>query len=261
MSISGGQAYMPPSLDNRWFLSVNNQSGNTGNINYFSFYDQTAPRIYRAANLPIAITTYSTKYAYVPYTTTASFPDVPTTNWAWMQIEGDKKAGIVGGYEDGKYHPEYSVDRGMMAVFVARAYSGSANLTGYTPPSTPTFSDVPTTHPQFKFIEYCHSRDIVQGYVDGTYHPEYTIDRSQLAVYIARAISGYGIISPPATPTYSDVPADYWARKEIEYLSGSMNASGGIVVTGYGDGTYHPTETVLRDAMAVFIARGFVVPQ
>jgi len=85
--------------------------------------------------------------------------------------------------------------------------------------------------------------------------------RSLVAVCILRALGGCDILTPRITARYSDVPADYWARKEIEYLSGSMNASGGIVVTGYGDGTYHPTETVLRDAMAVFIARGFVVPQ
>ena len=82
-----------------------------------------------------------------------------------------------------------------------------------------------------------------------------------MAVCISRAIGGCDILTPRITARYTDVPTSFWAFKEIEYLSGSMNASGGIVVTGYGDGTYHPTETVLRDAMAVFIARVFVVPQ
>jgi len=101
----------------------------------------------------------------------------------------------------------------------------------------------------------------VQGYGGGLYQPDWNIDRAQLAVYISRAICGPEIMSPPATPTYSDVPAGYWAQKEIEYLSSPMNTSGGKVVSGYEDGTYHPTELVTRGAMAVFIARGFVVPQ
>jgi hypothetical protein len=71
-------------------------------------------------------------------------------------------------------------------------------------------------------------------------------------------LAGY---DPPSAPTFPDVPTDHWAFKEIEYLSSGMNASGGVVVSGYGDGKYHPEYTVNRGQMAVFIARGFAVPQ
>jgi hypothetical protein len=186
---------------------------------------------------------------------------MPTSHWAWMQVEGDKKAGIVAGYPDGLYHPEYQVTRGQMAAFIARAHHGTTNLDGYTPPGTATFSDMPISDPFFKYVEYCYSRGIVQGYGDGLYHPEYAIDRAQLAVYIARAIGGSKLLTPRNTARYPDVPTSHWAFNEIECLSGSMNASGGVVVGGYGDNTYHPSEIVLRDGMAVFIARGFAVPQ
>ena len=53
---------------------------------------------------------------------TASFPDVPTTSWAYKYIEYCKAQDIVQGYADG-YHPEIAVTRDQMAVYVARAFA------------------------------------------------------------------------------------------------------------------------------------------
>ena len=49
--------------------------------------------------------------------------------------------------------------------------------------------------------------------------------------------------------TFTDVPATWWAWKQIE----AAVTHG--VVTGYEDGTYQPTWTVTRDQMAVYVAR------
>jgi len=263
IDITSGQGQLPPGLDKRWSLQVPSASG-TRYIDVFALYDKNAPRIYRSASPRVTMPSGQGGWAYVPYSTTASFPDVPTSpicHWAWMQIEGVKKAGIAFGYGDGLYHPEYQVPRSQMATFIARAHHGTTDLVGYTAPTTPTFPDVPTGHPAFRFVEYCYSREIVRGYPDGLYYPDIVITRDQLAVYIARAIGGCNLLTPRITARYTDVPTSHWAFKEIEYLSGSMNASGGVVVSGYLDGLYHPTDTVLRDGMAVFIARGFSVPQ
>jgi hypothetical protein len=56
----------------------------------------------------------------------------------------------------------------------------------YTPPSAPSFADVPTNYWAYKYIEYCRAQDIVHGYSDG-YHPEDVVTRDQMAVYVARA--------------------------------------------------------------------------
>ena len=130
--------------------------------------------------------------SYVPSgPATASFPDVPTDYWAFKYIEAARANNVVTGYPDGTYLPGVTVDRGQMAVFVARAIvtpTGDAGLTSYIPPTTPTFPDVPTDFWSFKYIEYCAdpSRQIVQGYADG-YHPEYQVTRDQMAVYVQRA--------------------------------------------------------------------------
>jgi len=51
-----------------------------------------------------------------------NFPDVASDFWAWKHVEYCVEQGVVNGYEDGLYHPEWVVTRDQMAVYVARAF-------------------------------------------------------------------------------------------------------------------------------------------
>jgi len=60
-----------------------------------------------------------------------NFPDVPNTGfgpdgsdpfWAYKHIEYCVEQGVVNGYDDGLYHPDWVVTRDQMAVYVARAF-------------------------------------------------------------------------------------------------------------------------------------------
>jgi len=186
----------------------------------------------------------------------ARFPDVEVGYWAYWDIDACAEAGIVGGYADGTYHPTESVSRDQMAVFIARSIctpTGEAGLEDYTPPTTPSFSDVATDYWAYKHIEYAVEYNVVGGYNDGTYHPEYTLDRGQMAVFIARAMAGddESVPTPTGDPTFPDVLEDFWSYRHIEYIAAEQ------VAGGYGDGLYHPEDPVSRDQMAVFISRAF----
>jgi PKD repeat protein len=187
---------------------------------------------------------------------TALFPDVLTDHWAWRQVIACVDANIVKGYDDGLYHPEYPVTRDQMAVYISRALvspSGDAAIPDPVPP--PSFSDVSPTHWAYKHIEYAVSQNVVKGYDDGTYQPGLTVDRGQMAVYVARAMvapGGDAAIPDPVPPaTFPDVPDTFWAYKQVEYCVGQG------VVKGYDDGTYRPANPVTRDQMAVYVARAF----
>jgi hypothetical protein len=183
------------------------------------------------------------------------FTDVAATSWAAQAISLCAAADVVKGYWDGTYHPEGQVTRDQMAVYLARALCGS-DADVPEGPSTPSFGDVPPAHWAYKQIEYCKAQSIVQGYADG-YRPAVALDRGQMATFLARAVApfperpdlpGY---SPPATPSFPDVSADFWAYKPIEYVRLRY------VAGGYPDGRYHPEAACTRDQMAVFMARAF----
>jgi hypothetical protein len=133
--------------------------------------------------------------AYIPTTPgTVTFPDVPQDYWAYRWVEYAAANNIVQGYDDGKYRPTLAVDRGQMAVFIARSIAtptlGDAGLVDYTPPPTPTFPDVTSTNAWawcYRYVEYIAAAGIVHGYDDGRYHPEVICTRDQMAVYVAHA--------------------------------------------------------------------------
>ena len=184
------------------------------------------------------------------------FPDVPPDHWAYDEIMACVAARVVAGYPDGYYRPGNEVTRDQMAVYVARALvspSGDAAIPDPQPP--PSFSDVAPDSWGYKQIEYAVSQNVVQGYEDGTYQPGLTVDRGQMAAYIARAMVAPGgdaaIPDPEPPPTFPDVPATFWSHKHVEYCVGRG------VVQGYEDGTYQPLWPVTRDQMAVYVARAF----
>ena len=47
--------------------------------------------------------------------------------------------------------------------------------------------------------------------------------------------------TPPDTPIFPDVSANYWSYKFVEYLAAED------IVRGYDDGSYRPEEVVTRD--------------
>lgn len=114
-----------------------------------------------------------------------TFSDVLPIHWAYRYIEYAHAAGVVYGY-DGDYRPNEQVDRGQMAVFVARALVGGE---GFVPagPAVPTFPDVPEGFWCYPHVEYIAGRQVTAGYPDGWYHHEYPCTRDQIAVYMERA--------------------------------------------------------------------------
>lgn len=140
----------------------------------------------------------------------------------------------------------------------------------YTPPVTPTslpeanayssatYSDVDPDHQFWGTIEELSvtvtpaTFAVVGGYPDGSYRPTWTVNRAQMAVFVARAAGLLG--GAPETPTFPDVPESYWSYLEIERC---VDAG---VVAGFPDGLYRPTEDVTRGQMAVFIQRAANLP-
>jgi C1A family cysteine protease len=176
-----------------------------------------------------------------------TFRDVPPDHWAFGWIEMIYANGITTGYSDDTYRPTDNVTRAQMAVFIIKAKYGDS----FSYNSTPYFSDVPSGHWAFKYIQKMYEDGITTGYSDGTYRPAGYVTRGQMAAFIARGL--YGEDFPyNTTPYFIDVPASHGSFKYIQKVTEEGIAS------GYPDGTYRPSQSVNRAQMAAFIAKGFL---
>jgi uncharacterized repeat protein (TIGR02543 family) len=186
------------------------------------------------------------------------FGDVDCGQWAVTEVAACCDAGIVSGYPDGFYHPELAVTRDQMAVYISRALAGGDdNVPEFT--DTPTFPDVPEGFWALDYVEHAVAQNVVTGYLDGSYHPEYEVTRDQMAVYVARSIcdpageAGLADYIPADPRDFPDVASGFWAYTHVEYCVENG------VVSGYLDGYYHPQIVVSRDQMAVYVARAFAL--
>jgi N-acetylneuraminic acid mutarotase len=140
------------------------------------------------------------------------------------------------------------------AVLKAVAYDASGN-TGedsitVTVDNT-SFDDVPWDYWCRRHIEAIKREGITGGCsgIPPLYCPSNPVRRDQMAIFLVKAMG----LSPinPETPTFSDVPRDYWAYQYIETLVAAGVTSG----CASNPPQYCPANPVARSAMAVFIVR------
>ncbi|MBR2916483.1 MAG: S-layer homology domain-containing protein [Clostridia bacterium] len=114
--------------------------------------------------------------------------------------------------------------------------------------SAASFTDVADDSAYFKAVEQLHKIGIIDGYTDGTFGPEKTVTRSEMAKLIA-AMQGYAeSASGKAVTKFSDVPSTHWA-------SGYIAAATGVAIDGRPDGTFAPEEEVkYEDAVKMIMA-------
>ena len=116
------------------------------------------------------------------------------------------------------------------------------------PPVASPSSDVPPGMLFHDEITWLLSSGIATGYGDGTYRPRQPVTRDAMAAFLYR-LAGNPPYTPPKVSPFSDVPASSMFYKEINWLA-SVH-----VTTGYPDGTFHPLDSVNRNAMAAFLYR------
>ena len=98
---------------------------------------------------------------------------------------------IIGGYEDGSYHPERNIERSEITKMICVALNGGKEP-NLAVPATPTFSDVRGSADAWaeKYIESCAAQGIVSGVGGGRFSPAGNVTGSQLAKMLLVAL-GY----------------------------------------------------------------------
>ncbi|UJF34980.1 S-layer homology domain-containing protein [Paenibacillus hexagrammi] len=112
---------------------------------------------------------------------------------------------------------------------------------------TITFSDI-IGHWAQKAIEKAAGLGIVNGYEDGTFHPEGQVTRAEFTAMLLRAVDVPA--NGGVTLNFTDVDSiPNWGRSLV---SEAVNAG---IVSGYDDNTFRPNQLISRAEMAVMVMR------
>lgn len=179
---------------------------------------------------------------------------VATSTRPPLTVESEDEVVVVGGkiheaYIKGYtgdlgniFGPQRNVTRAEIAAIIARLLHLESTVTGQQ-----FYSDVPSTHWSFKYVEAVHRAGIMTGFPDGTFRPDIPATRANVAVAMIRARGIDPVVFLPAPP-FPDI-SGHWAIKEIEtaYVLG--------IVEGLPDGTFHPDDPIIRAETVTLIDR------
>ena len=173
---------------------------------------------------------------------------------AFQDLSGSVHAASVGcvawwGVASGKtstiFDPNGRVTRAQLASFVARELEAAGATLASAPPDA--YTDDETSVHELR-INQLAAAGVVQGRGDGTYAPNATVTRAEMATFLVRA---HDLIAAPL-PTGADRFVDD-AGSVHEPNINKVAAAG--LAAGTSPTTFGPTSPVLRGQMATFLAR------
>lgn len=174
---------------------------------------------------------------------TSPFSDVPTSHWAYEQINRCVQDGIVSGYADGTFKPGNPVSYGAFSIMLARAFYPT-ELAGYSSQSTATGEAIMNKH----------------GILNGTSRSSASIGaslpREDMAQCMYNILVDKGATIPPASEYTRAM------NSMSDYNSISGNCRRGVLVCytlgllgGQSDGSFGPKNPMNRAQGCVVINR------
>lgn len=169
------------------------------------------------------------------------YSDVLPTQWFSQHIGYLSNKEQISGYLDGSFKPYQVITRAEAATLLGRAL-------GYDGVQSDTiFKDVAKTSFASGYIQQAVDAKIITGYDDGTFKPEKTITRAEMAILITKA---FELTSAQSTQNiFVDVSQSMAA---FPYILPIIEAQ---VTKGYSDNTFRPYENMTRSEFAAFLTR------
>jgi hypothetical protein len=124
---------------------------------------------------------------------------------------------------------------------VALGEAPAAAYSGY-------FPDVVSGAWYTPYVEKLRELGITTGNADGTYAPDRSVTRAEMAVFLTRA---FGLTAGPPGSAFGDVPDGQWYAPAVEAIRLAGITTGCMA----SPLSYCPVDPVKRDQMASFLVR------
>jgi N-acetylmuramoyl-L-alanine amidase len=162
-----------------------------------------------------------------PASAATVYSDISSSHRAFDEIYYLAQGDITTSDKSFVYSPDAPMTRAHAAAMIGRAIQLSGKST------SGKFSDVPSSHFASGYINESVSRGIINGYGDGTFRPNVTLTRGEMALLISRAF-GY------QSATTNDAANELMSKG---------------VALGVGKGNFGTVQLMKRGDFAVFLAR------
>lgn len=112
------------------------------------------------------------------------------------------------------------------------------------------FPDVPPNYWGRPFIDSLAEKEIVTGYLDGTFRPKQAVDRDEFSAMLRQAFNRSSVRKIPTGSYFKDVPKNYWAETPIKeaYEGGFMN--------DFPGNEFRPKQPLTKAQALVVLMRG-----
>uniref|UniRef100_UPI003D7EF932 S-layer homology domain-containing protein n=1 Tax=Butyricicoccus sp. TaxID=2049021 RepID=UPI003D7EF932 len=174
------------------------------------------------------------------------FTDVPATSWYRDFVQYVYDHALMGGVSKTEFRPNGTLTRAQV-VQILYNQAGSPDVTGES-----RFTDVKSTAWYYRAVTWAAENHIVGGYTDGTFRPNQSITRQEVAVMLySRA--GRPAVSGSLDGVFADSSAVAgWAKNAMVWAYQNQILSGERV----GDNLYlRPANHATRAQAAVMITR------
>jgi len=122
-----------------------------------------------------------------PYQPTPYFTDIPATSPFFTYIQKAVELGITHGCTPTTFCPDGSVPRMDASVLLIRGKLESLFGDNFSYPTTPFFTDVPSTSPQFPYVQKMYELGMTTGCTPTQFCPNNNLTRQEIAVFLTRA--------------------------------------------------------------------------
>ncbi|WP_261301758.1 S-layer homology domain-containing protein [Paenibacillus andongensis] len=164
-------------------------------------------------------------------------------DWAEHEINTLRSENIIQGYEDGKFYPDRLISRAEFIAILNRSF-GTLSA-DETKENSDAFSDLDGEWSADE-VKKAALKGWAQGFPDGTFRPNQSVNRQDAAVMLNRIIK----LSPVKEPSFKDrgtIPT--WAASDIAAISEAA------ILEGYPDSTFRGEKFLTRAEVAVVLFR------
>lgn len=155
-------------------------------------------------------------------------------SWAEEGIRSFLEQGVISGNEDGTFSPHRPVNRAELAKIIVLA-KGLALREG----ANSHFSDVPPEAWFHPYVETIYEEGWIDGYPDGTFGPERTINRVELAKIVSNAFA-LDVLEAAGRLTFYDMTGEEWFAPYVKKVYQHK------VMDHDGFGFFEPGKDLLR---------------